>query len=202
MRKIILASLLLSLGACGTTQHPMPYSPPAGVAANRPPGPVVQVSQVQNTRRAGQDSERWVGTIRGGYGNPLKHLEADRPVNEVVRIALDDALAARGWLTRQDPRVEVLVTIRQFDSNRYVRMEATADLEITLRERGSGRILWQGTEKVYNISGSILALDNGILASPDDLHALMLRTMNEAIDKLLDRPDFAAALLQAARPSA
>ena len=55
----------------------------------------------------------------------------------------------------------------------------------------------------------MLALDTGIFASTADLQALMLRTMNEAINKLLDRPDFAAAwrrshsiLLRRTAPSA
>ena len=202
MRKLVGLFLLLGLGACGTTQYPMPYAAPPGIAANRAPGPVARVTEVQNTRRAGRENDRWIGAIRGGYGNPLKILEADRPVSEVVRSAVDDALAARGWLAPQDPRVEVLVTIRQFDANRFARLEATADIELTLRARGSGRVLWQGAERAYNISGSIFALDGGVLASTDELHALMLRTMNEAIDKLLDRPEVAAALSQAAQPGA
>jgi len=190
----------MGLGACSTTQYPMPYAPPPGLVGHQPPGPVARVTDVQNSRRAGRESDRWIGTIRGGYGNPLKYIEADRPVNDVVRSAVDDALAARGWLARQDPRVEVLVSVRQFDANRFVRLEATAEIEMTLRERGTGRILWRETERVYNLSGSILAMDGGIFASTAELHALMVRTMNEAINKLVDRPDFAAALRQSTQP--
>ena len=200
MKKLISAVLLSMLGACSTTQYPMPYSAPPGLVGNRPPGPIARVTDVQTTRETGRESDRWIGTIRGGFGNPLKHIEADRPVSDVVRTAIDEALGARGWLALQDPRVEVLVTIREFDANRFARLEATAAIELALRERGSGRILWRETERVYNVSGSVMALDGGILASTDDLHVLMLRTMNEAINKLLDRPDFAAALRQAAQP--
>lgn len=201
MTKLIGAALMLVLGACSTTQYPMPYAAPPGLVGARPPGPVARVTEVQTARDTGRESDRWIGTIRGGFGNPLKHIEADRPVSDVVRTAIDEALGARGWLALQDPRVEVLVTIREFDANRFARLEATAAIELALRERGSGRPLWRGTERVYNVSGSVMALDGGILASTADLHALMLRTMNEAINKLLDRPDFAAALLQAAQPS-
>ena len=202
MQRAAAIALLLITTACGSTQYPMAYAPPPGLVASRPPGPIARVAEVNNTRHAGRESDRWIGTIRGGYGNPLKYVEASQPISDVVRTAVDDALAARGWLARQDSRVEVLVTIRQFDANRYVRQEATAHIEIALRERVNNRILWRETERVYNVTGSILALDTGIFASPDELHALMLRTMNEAIDKLLDRPDFARALLQAAQPGA
>lgn len=197
MRKfaVLIGAILLS--ACGTSTYTMSYAPTGPVASGRAPGPVARVVEVQNTRRTGQEDPAWIGTIRGGYGNPLKAVQADRPLTEVVQAAVNDALAARGWLTAQDSKVDVAVTIVEFDANRYVRSEATVTLEVKLRDRASGRTLWQHRERVYNLSGSILAMDTGIFASTADLHALALRTMNEAIDKILDRPDFAAALLAA-----
>jgi len=197
MRHIAVILLASLLAACGTTQYPMPYRPTVPVTANQPPGPVARTAAVQNQRGTGGEDPVWIGTIRGGYGNPLKTLEADRPLDQVMQRAFDDALAARGWLAQQDPRVEIQIIIREFVANRYVRLEATAELELILRERSSGRVLWQDKENVNNVEGSILALDTGVFADPAALHALMLRTMNQAIDRLLDRPGFAAALLAA-----
>lgn len=192
---VLIAAVLLS--ACGTTTYTMPYAPTGPVASGRAPGPVARVAEAHNTRRTGQEDPAWIGTIRGGYGNPVKAVQADRPLTEVVRAAVNDALAARGWLAAQEPKVDVIVTIVEFDANRYARSEATVALEVRLRDRASGRELWQHIERVYNLSGSILALDTGVFASTADLHALALRTMNQAIDRILDRPDFAAALLAA-----
>lgn len=192
---VLLAAMLLA--ACGTTQYPMQYTPSSPVASATAPGPVARVAEVQNNRHTGREDPAWIGTIRGGYGNPLKAIQADRPVADVVRTAMNDALAARGWLAAQDPKVEVIVTIAEFDANRYARSEATVALEVRLRDRASGRDIWRHAERVYNLEGSILAVDTGIFASTAELHALMLRTMNEAIDKILNRPDFAAALLMA-----
>jgi hypothetical protein len=197
MRRLAAILLALTLGACGTTQYPMPYAPTAPVTANQPPGPVVRTATVRNVRGTGGEDPVWIGTIRGGYGNPLKTLEADRPLDQVMQRAFDDALAARGWLAQQDPRTEIEIIMREFVANRYVRLEATAELELILRERSSGRVLWQDQENVHNVEGSILALDSGVFADPAALHALMLLTMNQAIDRLLDRPGFAAALRQA-----
>ncbi|MDB5377253.1 MAG: hypothetical protein JWR00_1699 [Rubritepida sp.] len=197
MRHITAILLALLLAACGTTQYPMPYAPTAQVTANQPPGPVARTAAVRNQRGTGGEDPVWIGTIRGGYGNPLKTLEADRPLDQAVQRAFDDALAARGWLAQQDPRAEIEIIVREFVANRYVRLEATAELELILRERSSGRVLWQDRENVTNVEGSILALDTGVFADPVALHALMLRTMNQAIDRLLDRPGFAAALLSA-----
>jgi uncharacterized lipoprotein YajG len=187
----------LVLAACGTTTYPMPYQPTGPVAGNRAPGPMVQVAEVRVTRRAGREDPAWMGTIRGGYGNPLKAIEADRPIDQVVRSALTDALAARGWLATRAPRVDVLAEVTQFDANRYARQEATVAITLRLRDR-TGRQILEESERVYNVTGSVLALDTGIFASSEELRALMLRTMNEAIDKLLDRPSVAAALAGAA----
>lgn len=200
-RPAALLLLLLAVSACGTTEYAMPYAPTGAVATAQPPGPVVRVSEVINNRRTGRESATWLGTIRGGYGNPLKAISADRPIAEVLRRAVDDALAARGWLGPEASPVALAITIDQFDANRFVRLEATSALTMTLRDRATGRVLWQGTERVYNVEGSLLAVDTGVFASPDGLHALMLRTMNQSIDRLLDRPDFVRALREA-RPRA
>lgn len=197
MRALAAIWLTLALGACGTTQYPMPYAPTGPVTANQPPGPVARTTAVRNLRGTGGEDPVWIGTIRGGYGNPLKTLNADRPLDQVMQRAFDDALAARGWLAQQDPKVEIEVIMREFVANRIARLEATAELELVLRERSSGRVLWQDRENVNNVEGSILALDSGVFADPAGLHELMLRTMNQAIDRLLDKPGFAAALLQA-----
>ena len=197
MHRVLSLILLAGLTACGTTEYAMPYSPTVAIAAAQPPSPVARASTVTNNRRTGRESPNWLGTIRGGYGNPLKAVAADRPVDEVVRQAVNAALSARGWLGGETSPVDIVITIDQFDANRYVRLEATSALTLVLRERGTGRLLWQGTERVYNVEGSVLALDTGVFASPDGLHALMLRTMNQSIDRLLDRPEFAQALRDA-----
>jgi uncharacterized lipoprotein YajG len=194
---LVLLVLSLLLAACGTSSYPLTYAPTTTGVVPRAPGPVAAVAEVRNLRSTGREDPRWLGTIRGGYGNPLKAIEADRPIDEAVRAAFEEALAARGWLSRGAPRVDVLVEITQFDANRYVRLEATAAMTLRLRERASGRILLTESERVRNVTGSILAVDTGIFASTDELHALMQRTMREAMDRLLDRPTVAAALAEA-----
>ncbi len=192
-----LASLLLVglLAACGTTQSPMTYAPtvPVSTASARP---LVAVAQpVVNQRRAGSDDPRWIGTIRGGYGNPVKTLEADRPVDQVVAGAFSDALAARGLQAGTAAgRYALAITIHQFDANQYVRREATADFGIRVTERATGREVWSDRTKAYNVDGSLLSLGTGVFASVDDLKRVALRTMSEAVDTLLDKPGFRAAI--------
>ena len=94
----LLAPLLLCVGlaACGTTQVSMPYtptSPPAAVPGARA---VVAVGAVTDARPNAEADRNWIGTIRGGYGNPLKALHADEPIDRVIGKAFAAALAVRG----------------------------------------------------------------------------------------------------------
>src|SRR3712207_1370693 len=107
-------------------QTSMPYTPTVQVQPVAAAGPVVAVSeQVANLRRAGREDAMWIGTIRGGYGNPLKRLHSDVPVDQVVAQAFAAGLAARGlhapggggaW-----PSL-IAVPQHQFDANQRLEM--------------------------------------------------------------------------------
>lgn len=193
--RLLLFPVLGLLAACGATQATMPYAPtvPVQAAAARP---VVAVSdRVADERRAGREDPNWIGTIRGGYGNPLKQLTSDAPVDRVVARAFADGLAARGLHAAGGASPYLLaVTIHQFDANQYVRREATADFSAVLTERATGREVWRDRHRAYNVDGSIISLSTGVFASPEDLRRVALRTMSEAVDALLDKPGFRAAL--------
>ena len=194
--RFLLIPVLASLAACGATQASMPYAPTVAVQPAPGARPVVQVAdRVANERRAGRDDPTWIGTIRGGYGNPVKSLNADAPVERVVRQAFADGLAARGLGAAGGASPYVLaVTIHQFDANQYVRREATADFSAVLTERASGREVWRDRQRAYTVDGSLLSLGTGVLASTEDLRRVALKTMSEAVDGLLDKPGFRAAL--------
>jgi len=194
---IICLPVLIALAACGATQAPMTYSPTVTVQPVAMARPVVgAVDRVINERSTGREDPTWIGTIRGGYGNPLKALHATEPVEQVVAKAFSDALAARGLKAPpgSQPRYVLTVTIHQFDANQYVRREATADFSAVLIERDSGREVWRDRERVYNVDGSLISLSTGIFASIEDLQRVALQTMNQAIDKLLDKASFRGAI--------
>lgn len=194
--RLLLLPLIASLAACGTTQTTMPYAPTVQVQPVAAARPVVAVSnRVANERKAGREDPYWIGTIRGGYGNPLKRLSSDVPVDQAVAKAFADGLAARGLNAPSEANSPYVlaVTIHQFDANQYVRREATADFSAVLTERATGREVWRDRHRAYNVDGSILSLSVGIAASPEDLRRVALRTMSEAVDALLDKPAFQAA---------
>jgi hypothetical protein len=188
---VLILPALLAISACGATQSPMAYAPTVAIQPTVTARPIVQVAgQVVNERRTGREDPTWIGTIRGGYGNPLKALHADEPVDRVVGKAFTAGLAARGLDAGQGGNAPYVlaVTIHQFDANQYVRREATADFTVVITERATGREVWRGREKVYIVDGSILSLSTGVFASVEDLRQVALKAMNEAVDKLLDKP--------------
>ncbi len=179
--------LLLFLGGC-TTVVTMPYDPTGPVATSGPRR--LALGNVIDDRH--EDSHR-LGSIRGGFGNPLKNLTTEVPVKDVVREAFAKALSARNLLATK-PDYEMQVTVTRLDCSRLVRLQAHAAFALSVSERASGRQVYADSVKIDNVSGSKLALDNGIFASTDELRLLALRTMDEAIDRVLDNPNLATAL--------
>jgi uncharacterized lipoprotein YajG len=136
----------------------------------------------------------WLGAIRGGFGNPLKNLESDRPVSALVQAAFADGLRARGVKTDESSPFQISGVIRKLDCNQYVRREANADIEITVIDRASGQTRFSRTYTAANIDGSMLSLSTGIFASVDDLRAVTEKTLREVVDKALDDSALRAAM--------
>jgi uncharacterized lipoprotein YajG len=192
MRRLLALSMVcLGLTACGTTQMPLTYAPTA--QPTQVFRPAVSIGTVTDTRDNGRENPYWVGTIRDGMGIPMKWLEAPQPLTEVVRQAFSDALAARGMLARVAPAYVLSVTILQFDANQYSRREATVELQVSLATAAGMPVL---TDRVraYQVGGSVITLARGIFGSVEDLNAVARSTMSEAIDRILNKPEFASAL--------
>ena len=188
---LLLAGLL---AACGTTQVALPYAPAAAPAPVAGARPVVAMGNVTDNREGGREDPAWIATIRGGYGNPVKRLDAGQPVREVVAKAFADALAARGLLAAGAPRYRLAVVVEQLSGNQYVRREATAEFRVTLTDAAGGAPLWSETGRATVVDGSVLSLSVGVFASTDDMREVVQRAMTQAIDEVLGKPGLAAAL--------
>ena len=181
--------LLLLLAGCGTSVTPLAYAPTVTPVAG---AGTVQVAPPTDVRTRTDPND--FGTIRGGFGQPIKSLRSDIPITAVVARAMSDALAQRNMLARGAAPVEIRLTIGRIDASRLIRLEAHAFLRAQLVETASGRVLWEGTGQSNQTSGSVLALDNGIFASPTELAALTAKAMSEAIDRIVDDPAFRRAV--------
>nr|WP_294504953.1 hypothetical protein [uncultured Rhodopila sp.] len=193
--KALCLVLALALTACSATGA-LPY---AATGRATPLGTVPVIGQVTATDDRGEPP-RWIGAVRGGFGNPLKVIETTDPVGDEVALAFKDALARRGIYGAPGADTQALtVTIRKMDCSQYVRREAHADFEIVLTDH-AGRTLYHDTVQVTVVEGSKLAMDVGIFGNPDDLRAVASQAMSKAIDQALDKPNFRAAVSD--RPNA
>lgn len=193
-QRISLPVLLLAatlLGGCGTTAVGLKYAPPATLSK---PAAAAPASVGTFVDQRGEPAN-WLGAIRGGFGNPLKNLESDRPVADLVAAAFADGLRARGHaLDAAAGRPQLSGVIRKLDCNQVVRREANVEVELTVRG-ADGRVRHTKTYAANRLDGSLVTMSAGVFASVDDLRVTLEAALREAVDKALDDPALRAALL-------
>ena len=146
------------------------------------------------------ETPTWLGVIRGGFGNPIKTLEGDRPVAELVQESFTDGLKARGYEISASAPVTLSGTVRRLDADQYVRREANVEIVVRLKQNATGTTAFESTYSANRVEGSAVSLKAGIFGSLDDLQALLQKTLGEVIDKALDDPQFRTALNRSRDP--
>ena len=191
LNRILFLLLVVTLSACGTTHVSLKYSaPPAIVQASARAQPLLVGTF---TDKRGEPAT-WLGAIRGGYGNPLKNLESDKPVAELVKAAFADGLRARGVAPDQSSsQFQITGTIKKLDCNQFVRREANVEIEVAVLDRAGGQRFIK-TYSASNLDGSVVNLSSGVFGSVEDLRVTLEKTLRETIDKALDDSAMRAAL--------
>ncbi len=193
MRSPLLILLLSLLAACSTSRLPLAYAPPsAGVPAHGTAA-VAAVSAIDQRGETASDAN-WIGAIRGGFGNPLKRLETDRPLTEVVADAVRDALRARGLLGAADAPYNLQVTIEQLEADQVVRREAQVRLRLAWLRRPGNLPVFVNHGSADVVSGSVITVETGVFGSVEALRAVIAQAMSQAIDQALDDPALTAFL--------
>jgi len=190
-----IALAVLVLGGCSTNTVNISYdtaavaSPPA-VAANS-----LKILSVSDGRKHGS---HWLGAIRGGFGNPLKTLNTQVPVKDVVANAFTAALKARGFLASTGGDFGMTVVINQFDCNQYIRREAHVRLHVSIVEFASAQQIYDKDIRIDKVTGSLFTFDAGIFADVEDLRKVANQALQEAIDQALDDPQLTETLMAGA----
>lgn len=191
-RAALAAVGMLALAGCSTTAVEMKYAPSAASPAPGAARPIVYVAEIKDQR---PHAPNYLGSVLNGFGSPMKTLETTVPVNQVVGDAFSDALRARGLLAPSaGGPYGLAVTILKLDCSQYVRREAHVDFTVALSDRASGRELYRDSFKVELVEGSLIAFDTGLFASTEDLRAVALKAMQQAIDAALDSPGVRQAI--------
>lgn len=166
------------------------YAAPASVELG---APTIMLTSVRDNRGEGHHLFE-LGSIRGGFGNPLKTLVTEQQVAIVVAQAIRDALAARNLVAEGGGAHQLEVRIARFDCNQLYPREAHIELSFRLLNAATGAVLYEGTARGNQASGGA---GGGIFAPVEPLRALTNQIMNDGIDRMLDDPAFRAALASA-----
>jgi len=129
MKRAAVLALLVALDGCTVRQSTMPYSPTISIVPDSTHRDTIRVDRAIDERN---EDASWFGTIRGGYGNPIKVLRADEPIAQVVRRAFDDGLRVRGLYAEPStvPGFTLWITVHQFEASQLVRRDANTDLAL------------------------------------------------------------------------
>jgi hypothetical protein len=173
----------------------MPYSQTTDVVAAATAPRVAVRSPALNERATGQDRPDWVGRQRDNFGRTVLEVFSEPALDQAVARAFSDGLSARGLLAADEAQAPYVltITIHQFDASRYGRSEATADFSVALSERASGREIWRDRQRSHNVQGEVFNFD-GAAAMTQQIRDTALLSMNQAVDALLDKDEFRAAL--------
>lgn len=187
-RLFIVLLMVVSLAACSSTYSgSLKYLSPATLSKASSSAQNVTVGTFLDQRSV---PPNWLGAIRGRVGQPLKNLESDRPIAELVKIAFTDGMRARGIaIDGSSGLFQISGVIKKLECNQLVRREANVEIEITILDK-------QGLQRFvrsYTASNSEEGSPHW-RASPDDLRTTLEKTLSEVIDKALDDSALRAAM--------
>jgi len=182
--RVVILLAVLFLSACTSTNSVnLAYKSSATAVPKTQDAPTITVGNFVDERG---ETATWFGAIRGGYGNPLKKLEAAPSVSAAVQSAFKDGLQARGLLSpTNDGSYQLSGVIKAFDCSQYVRREAHARIEVHISDK-AGKQVFSQTYTADELDGSLLAMNVGIFASVETLRALAEKSLTEVVDKSLD----------------
>ena len=187
--QLLVVGLAILLSGCGTTQVALTYAAPSGA---RPTLTSAGLSVGTFVDQRGEPAN-WLGSIRGGFGNPLKTLESSVPVSRLVETAVADALRARGQtIPAVNPSLQIAGTVRKLFCNQVVQREAVVEIELSVHDLTSRAQVFSRSYSATNYESAGLAA--GAFGSVDDLRVLTERTLREVIDKALDDTSLQLAL--------
>ncbi len=180
--KYLAALLALAATACSTTAVDLPYSPLVPPTASGVPA----IAAVTATDARDEKDPTYIGAVRGGVGNPVDTIVTKTPIADQVKTAFEQALSARHLLGAPG-RDTLAIQVTKLSANQTIVRTANAAFRIELRD-GAGRILYSDSADVSRSSGYVFG------SKVSDLNALGLRAMSEAIDQVLEKPGFLAAV--------
>jgi len=186
MRRLLVPLFfLLAAPGFASAQGPMSGRSHVGAAG-------VSIGQVTDLR---SDHSNRIGTIRSRVGIPIRSVESDQPVPQAVAGAFAGALQARGMLAAPgNGRYRLDIAVRRLEADKLRRSEAHAAFSVTLVNQATGARLYQDEAAADTMTGWVMGLEVGVFANSGEMKQQVQQTMAQAIDGVLSKPAFIAAL--------
>lgn len=161
--------IALVLPGCGPKTAPIKYDPYSagmiseGLAQNV----TVAILDFPDRRKDSEGKETMVGTVYGGFKNPVKRIYSEQPINLDVMDALGNLFSANGFLVKKypgvtnhtevtDERIVVQGQINKFWTEVYQRMGAVVDIDISIYDRKHDKFIWSGKIEDFQRKGASL----------------------------------------------
>lgn len=184
------AALILALAACTTAPPTIDYIPSTATHAARPAA--ASVTAEDATGRPPEDATL-LGTVRGGFANPVRRLDAGRPLPDLVAAIATQAMQARALIGPAAP-YRVHIRIDRLGASQLVRREAEARLHLSWVRRSDGRVAFENDGAASIVTGSVTASEASVFGSVDDLRQTVAEALSQVLDQALDDPKLARFL--------
>jgi len=182
-------TLALALCACGNTVSSLHYVPATSIAVA--PAPVIGTVAAIDQRK---EAPNRLATVMGGFGNPLKTLDTAKPVKDEVADAFHEGLRVRGMLGSNDQApFRLALVVRRFDADMIVGRTGRIDLTMSVVDR-RGNTVYQ--DAATDSESETKFFETGIFADIADLQKLCEIVLNRTVNRMLDKPEFRAAVAQ------
>ncbi len=187
MVRFLAISFTFFLVGCSNTVSSLQYTPPGAVQS----AAVATVGIVSATDQRKEDPNR-LATIMGGFGNPLKTLDTAKPVKDEVADAFALGLRTRGLASSEaQAPFRLALLVRKFDADMIVGRTARIDLTMSVVNQAGATVY---EDSVVDKESDMKFFETGILADIGDLKKLCEIVLSRTVDRLLDNPNFRAAV--------
>jgi len=187
---IVLFIGLTNLYGCATSGV-VKYDPNSNIGMNKELGKGVTVAILRFLDKRGMsfDQKKMIGTIYGGFKNPLKRIYSDKEVNLEVMDIMESLFSSNGYIVVKYPNIvdsteinkedlAVSGRINKFWSEGFAQIGAVVDINVQIFDTKKKEYIWNGNFIKFQEKG----LSAGVFTSPDSLVSLLNDTLSDAIE--------------------
>jgi len=185
---LVLFIILTNIYGCATTGA-VKYDPKS-IRMNKALGKDVTVAILRFVDNRGwkNDEEKMIGTIYGGYKNPLKRIYSDKAVPLELMDVMEVLFIVNGYNVKKYPNVvdgseikegdlSISGSINKFWSEGFFQIGAIVDVDIQINDITKEKTIWAGKIEKFQEKGS----SHGLATSSDSLVSLLNDTLSAAI---------------------